>query len=59
MLKTAAELGIPASRVYATGSNKSKIEIVQKLKISKHYDNNPDVIKQLGVHGQLVIDGQN
>jgi hypothetical protein len=55
MLKTAAELGIPASRVYATGSNKSKIEIVQKLKIDKHYDNNPDVIKQLGVHGQLVI----
>lgn len=55
MLKTAADLGIPASRVYATGSNKSKIEIVQKLKIDKHYDNNPDVIKQLGVHGELWI----
>ena len=55
MLKTAADLGIPASRVYATGSNKSKIEIVQKLKIDKHYDNNPDVVKQLGVHGELWI----
>ena len=55
MLKTAADLGIPASRVYATGSNKSKIEIIQKLKIDKHYDNNPDVIKQIGVHGELWI----
>ena len=55
MLKTAADLGIPASRVYATGSNKSKIEIIQKLKIDKHYDNNPDVIKQLGVHGTLWV----
>jgi hydroxymethylpyrimidine pyrophosphatase-like HAD family hydrolase len=55
MMKTAQELGIPASRVYATGSNKSKIEIIQKLKIDKHYDNNPDVIKQIGVHGELWI----
>lgn len=55
MLKTAKDLGIPASRVYATGSNKSKIEIIQKLKIDKHYDNNPDVIKQIGVHGELWI----
>jgi len=55
MLKTAADLGIPVSRVYATGSNKSKIEIIQKLKIDKHYDNNPDVIKQIGVHGELWI----
>jgi hydroxymethylpyrimidine pyrophosphatase-like HAD family hydrolase len=55
MLKTAADLGIPASRVYATGSNKSKIEIIQKLKIDKHYDNNPDVIKQIGVRGELWI----
>ena len=55
MMKTANELGIPASRVYATGSNKSKIEIIQKLKIDKHYDNNPDVIKQLGVHGEFWI----
>jgi hypothetical protein len=55
MLKTAADLGIPASRVYATGINKSKIEIIQKLKIDKHYDNNPDVIKQIGVRGELWI----
>lgn len=55
MMKTAEDLGIPASRVYATGSNKSKIEIIQKLKIDKHYDNNPDVVKQLGVHGTLWI----
>lgn len=53
MLKTANDLKIPVSRVYATGSNKAKIEKVLELKIFKHYDNNPDVIKELGVHGEL------
>ena len=48
MYKTADELGIPHSRVYATGSNKAKIQKIKDLKITKHYDNNNDVIDQLG-----------
>lgn len=47
MLKVARQLNIPISRVYATGSNKAKIEKIKELGISKHYDNNHDVIKQL------------
>ena len=53
MLSTARSLNIPISRVYATGSNKAKIEKIKQLGISKHYDNNMDVIKQLeniGIH---------
>ena len=53
MLNRSKELGIPQSRVYATGSNKAKVEKVIELKISKHYDNNPDVIKELGTIGEL------
>ena len=53
MLSTAKELGIPSSRVYATGSNKAKVEKIKELGISKHYDNNPDVIKELGNIGKL------
>lgn len=44
MMATAKELGIPASRVFATGSNKAKVEKIKSLGIYKHYDNNPDVI---------------
>ena len=47
MLKKANELEIPHSRIYATGSNKSKIEKIKELEIDKHYDNNMDVIKEL------------
>jgi hydroxymethylpyrimidine pyrophosphatase-like HAD family hydrolase len=47
MLSTARSLNIPISRVYAMGSNKAKIEKIKELRISKHYDNNHDVIKQL------------
>lgn len=50
----ADKLNIPYSRVYATGSNKAKIEKIKELGISKHYDNNPDVIKELGIIGQLI-----
>jgi len=53
MLSTARSLNIPISRVYATGSNKAKIEKIKQLGITKHYDNNMDVIKQLeniGIH---------
>ena len=51
MLQTAKDLGIPESRVYATGSNKAKIQKIKDLGISKHYDNNADVVKELGQIG--------
>ena len=51
MLGVAKELGIPESRVYATGSNKAKVEKIKELGISKHIDNNADVIKELGAIG--------
>ena len=47
------KLGIPESRVYATGSNKAKVEKVLELGIDKHYDNNADVINELGKNGIL------
>ena len=56
MLKRAEELGIPSSRVFATGSNKSKIEKIKELGIVKHLDNNADVIKELGNIGEKFSD---
>lgn len=53
MLGTAEKLGIPESRVYATGSNEAKVAKVKELNISVHYDNNPDVIKALQGIGRL------
>lgn len=47
MLAKAKKLGIPESRVYATGSNKAKVEKIKQLGIGTHYDNNPDVIEQI------------
>ncbi|CAB5218651.1 hypothetical protein UFOVP211_47 [uncultured Caudovirales phage] len=52
MLQRAKEAGIPESRVYATGSNQKKIETINRLGISRHYDNNPDVVKELGNIGK-------
>jgi len=57
MLTTAKALGIPTSRIYATGSNKAKVEKVKELGINTHYDNNPDVIKELGSVGKLFTNG--
>lgn len=57
MLNTANELGIPESRIYATGSNKAKVEKIKELSINTHYDNNPDVIKELGSVGKLFTNG--
>ena len=54
MVTVAKELGIPLSRVYATGSNKAKIEKIKELGITTHYDNNPDIVKQLGSIGKLI-----
>ena len=53
-LRQGKELGIPESRIYATGSNKAKIEKIKELQIVTHYDNNPDVIKELGSIGRVV-----
>jgi len=57
MLSTAKSLGIPTSRIYATGSNKAKVEKIKELGIQTHYDNNPDVIKELGSVGKLFTNG--
>jgi hypothetical protein len=54
MLSTARELGIPLSRVYATGSNKAKVEKVLSLNIGTHYDNNTDVVNELKGIGKLI-----
>ena len=53
MLSTASKLGIPKVRVYATGSNKAKVEKVKSLGIKVHKDNNPDVIKELSGIGKI------
>lgn len=55
MLTRAKELGIPASRVFAVGSNKEKINKIKQLQIIRHYDNNEDVIKELGSIGQQFM----
>ena len=53
MMAKADKLGIPESRVYATGSNKAKIEKVLELGIVKHYDNNSNVVNSLPGIGVL------
>ena len=54
LMKHKAEiLGIPMSKVYATGSNAAKIQTVLKLK-TMHYDNNPSVVRELGKFGKLI-----
>jgi hypothetical protein len=55
MLAVAKDLGIPENRVFATGSNKAKVEKVKELGIAKHYDNNSDVIKELGGIGEKFM----
>lgn len=54
MLSRAKRLGIPESRVYATGSNKAKIAKVKELEITAHYDNNAEVIKELEEIGRML-----
>jgi hypothetical protein len=53
MYKIAEEVGIPTFRIYAMGSNDMKVFKVKDLGIKTHYDNNPDVIKQLPGVGKL------
>jgi soluble P-type ATPase len=57
MQDVANKVGIPQSRVFATGSNKAKVEKIKELNIGRHYDNNEDVINEvraIGVGGSLV-----
>jgi hypothetical protein len=46
------DINLPSDHIFATGSNTAKVEKVKALGISKHYDNNPDVVKELGSIGQ-------
>jgi len=54
MYKLADENGIPHNRVYATGSNKAKVEKVLELGIETHYDNNQDVVNELPGIGKKI-----
>ena len=56
MLSTASDLGIPDSRIYATGSNSAKVQKVKELNINKHYDNNADVISELDGIGAKFLE---
>ena len=60
MMATARELGIPSSRVYATGSNKAKVEKIKELGIYEHYDNNPDVVRAVNefAQGDMIDDSE-
>jgi hypothetical protein len=51
MLAKAKELGIIPSHVFATGSNKAKVEKVLQLGIAFFYDNNKDVMDALNSKG--------
>ena len=51
MKEFAQKHGVNLRNVYATGSNKAKIEKVKELGVSTHYDNNIDVVKELGSIG--------
>ena len=52
MLSVAESLGVPGSRIFATGSNEAKVQKIKDLGITKHYDNNSDVVKALGTIGE-------
>lgn len=54
MLKIARRIGIPVQRIYAVGSNERKIDIVKKLQITTHYDNNIDVVRALPGVGAII-----
>jgi hypothetical protein len=54
----ASKHGVKVSNVFAMGSNKSKIEKVKQLDVSKHYDNNADVINELGSVGEKFASHQ-
>ena len=47
------KVGVSPSKIYATGSNKAKVDKVKSLGIDEHYDNNIDVIRSLPNIGNL------
>lgn len=51
MLAKAKELGISEENIFATGSNKAKVEKVLQLGLVFFYDNNKDVIDALNSKG--------
>ena len=56
ILPTADKLGIPHSNVFAVGSNESKVAKILELSIVKHFDNNSDVINELGKVGEKFVE---
>jgi hypothetical protein len=44
MIGLAQRYNIPASRVFATGSNQNKVDKLKELGIDRHYDNSQEVI---------------
>lgn len=59
MLNVADELQIPHDRVFATGSNSGKVAKIKELEIVKHYDNNADVVFELGTIGEKFAESWN
>ena len=55
LLKMADKLGIARNRVFATGSNSAKVDKVKELNITRHYDDNRNVIEALPGVGKLVL----
>ena len=55
----ASKHNVKAANVYATGSNKAKVEKIKELGVSKHYDDNPDVIAALGSIGSQFAESYN
>jgi len=54
MIDKGREIGIPFNHIFAMGSNKAKIEKIKELKIQTHYDNNSDVLNELGSVGKHI-----
>jgi ribosomal protein S17E len=54
MLVLADKYRISFDKVFATGSNKAKVEKILELGITEHYDNNQDVIDQLPNIGKNI-----
>ena len=52
----ADKLGINHSNVYAVGSNEAKVAKILNLSIVKHFDNNADVVNELGKVGEKFVE---
>ena len=52
----ADELGINHNNVFAVGSNEAKVAKILNLSIVKHFDNNADVINELGKVGEKFVE---